>query len=86
MLSEVESVTAVNAEHEVNALTPILVTELGMMIEINPDPLNAPEPILIRDVESVTSVNAEHEVNASAPILSTELGSVIEVNPVPLNA
>jgi len=76
---ELERVTSVNEEHPLNTPFPMLVTELGSIIEVNPVPLNALFPMLVTEVGMVTSVNAV-PLNALSPMLVTEVGMVIESN------
>ena len=47
LATELPMVTDVNLGHDRNAVCPRLVTELGMVIDVNPDELNALSPILL---------------------------------------
>jgi len=73
-------VTERNEEHDLNAAAPILVTELGISIDVNPETLNAAKPILVTELGITTDCNAGHELNAPTPILVTELGIITDVN------
>jgi hypothetical protein len=64
-------VTEFNLSHNKNAPFPIVVTELGIVIDVNPDCLNVSIPILVRDVESVTDDKLVHPKNVPFPILVT---------------
>ena len=71
-----------------NAPGPILVTLLGIMIEVRPLHLqNAKSSILVTLLGIVTEVSPQQSLNAPKPILVTLLGIVIEVKLThPLNA
>ena len=63
-----------------NASLPMLVTELGIVIFVNPEDLNALFPILVTELGMVTSVNLEHPKKVLSPMLVTEFESEISVN------
>ena len=72
------SVTFSKIVHSANTFVPILITEVGMIIVVNPDPLNAPSPILITEVGIIIDVKLLHSLNTSFPMLVIEFGIVIE--------
>ena len=76
------NVTEVNVAN-LNALFPILFTDLGISIEINLDDSNALFPILFNEesASNVTDTMKNVLANAFSPILITDLGISIEVNP-----
>ena len=60
-----------------NALPPMLVTLLGMVIEVRPEqPQNAVSPMLVTLLGMVTEVRPEHPKNAQFPMLVTLLGII----------
>jgi hypothetical protein len=71
-----------------NAFSPILVTELGIIIDCNAGQLkNIPLPIL-RSFEVGVNVTLDNKVqfeNTLPPILVTELPITIDCNFAPLN-
>ena len=55
----------------------ILVTELGIVTEVNPvQPSKAPYPILVTELGMLTEVRPPQKQKANSPILVTELGMV----------
>ena len=76
-------VTVVNPD-DWNAVIPILVTELGMSIDVKLEhDRNVSGLILVTcEVEiNVTNAKLEQDWNVFEPILVTELGIVIDVKP-----
>jgi hypothetical protein len=74
-------VTVVNPEYK-NAFVPILVTENGMVMDVNEEhPLNADEPIVLID-GIVIDVKEEHPLKAESPILIMIFPMITLVNPV----
>ena len=65
-----------------NALFPILVTLLGMMILVTGIPANQPDPIAGNPSTKVMLVRLVQPVNAPLPILVTLLGIVMLVREV----
>lgn len=66
-----------------NALSPIVVTELGITKDAKAvQDLNAALPIVVTELEISTEVKAEQYANADPPIVVTELGISIEVKAV----
>jgi hypothetical protein len=68
--------------HPKNALVPILVTEFGIVTDVNVShPWNTLVPMLVNNglVGSVTDNKESQFLNAFVPILVTELGIVIDV-------
>jgi len=64
----------------VNALDAIVVTELGIVMEVRPEQLeNDCCVILVSKFESVTEVRAVEPWNVYDPVLVTESGNVNEV-------
>ena len=62
-----------------NASQPIVITELGIIMERIPIPLNAPPPILTKELGKIREVMLEQPEKADIPILVSELGSETEV-------
>ena len=74
-------VTVVNPD-DANTLYPIIVTELGIVIDVNMEQSwNAEEPILVTcEVGvNVTDVKPVHHWNVVEPRLVTKVGIVIDV-------
>ena len=68
--------------HPSKAQSPILFTELGIVIEVRPrHPPKAPSPILFTELGIVIEVRPRQPLKTQFPILFTELGIVIEVRP-----
>ena len=74
------TVIEVNIKQLSKAPLPILVTELGILIEVNPVLKNAPPPILVTELGIVMEVNLPEPANVCSLILVTESGILIEVN------
>lgn len=76
------NVTDVNIEQPENAYSPMLVTLLGIVMEVKPEqPEKAEPPILLTLLGIVTEVRPEQRENADCPMLVTLLGIVTEVRP-----
>lgn len=69
--------------HPVNALSPILVTELGIITDVSEEqPSNALLPMLATEFGITTDVKEKHLRNALLPMLVTELGISADVSEV----
>ena len=56
-----------------NALFPMLVTELGMVMELREEqPQNARSSMLVTELGRMMEVREEHSANAHSPMLVTE--------------
>jgi hypothetical protein len=68
----------VKAAHVKNALVPILVTELGILILIKPDERNTDCSIVdnVLPASKVTVVKDAHKLKQLFPIVVTELGII----------
>ena len=80
--------TVSNPEHELNADSPIDVTELGIVMLCNAEhDRNAWVPIDVSELGNVMLCNAEHDWNAESPIDVTAAMISVETNWVhPLKA
>lgn len=70
-------VTLARAEHALNALSLIFVTEFGISILVNEvQATNAYNPMLFNELglAKVTLARREHALNALSPMLVTEFG------------
>ena len=68
--------------HSKKAEFPMLVTLLGIVIEVKLEQLEKVlSPMLVRPSPMNTEVRPEHELKAEFPMLITLLGIVIEVKP-----
>ena len=66
-----------------NALFPIEVTELGMVIDVKPSQAwNARSPIEVTELGMVIDVKPSQLQNAELPIEATELPNVTDVKPL----
>lgn len=81
-ITEFVSIIDVNAVHNRNAVLPMLVTELGIVIGGNKSghPKNALVPILVTEFGIVTDVNMLHPWNTLVPMLVNNglVGSVTD--------
>jgi hypothetical protein len=64
-----------------NAYVPIVVTEFGIMIAVNPVPLKASSPMVTRELPRDAVVRVTVSANASDPKEVTEFGIVTDVSP-----
>ena len=72
--------STVTCAQEENAPPPMLVTELGMVMEVREEQYsNAPPPMLVTELGRVMEVREEQSSNALSPMLVTELPRVTEV-------
>jgi len=62
-----------------NALSPIVVTELGMVTDVKGHPTNIPLLIVVTELGMVTDVRDLQLANAWSPIVVTELEMVTDV-------
>jgi len=68
--------------HDTNAFVAIVVTKLGIVMEVRPlQPWNALAPILVTDNGICMEVRVEQPWNALSAILVIESGSITEVSP-----
>ena len=63
-----------------NTSFPMLLTESGIVIDVNGQKANAAFPIFVTPFSIVTDVKLKHHPNAVSPMLVTEFGIVIDVN------
>ena len=67
-------------EHPEKTLSPISVTELGMVMDVKSQFQKASSPILVTELGIEIEVNDKQCAKAFSPILVTELGMVTDVN------
>ena len=72
-------------EHQLNAPLPIIVTLLGMLMEVRLEqPEKAESPILDKPKGKSTDVKLKQESNTASPIVVKLLGMLMEVRLVQL--
>ena len=69
-------------EQSSNARSPMVVTELGMLMLVSPEqPENASSPMEVTELGMLMLVRLEQPENASSPMEVTELGMAVFMQP-----
>ena len=74
-------VTDVRPLQPLKALSPMLVTELGIVTEVRPQYMKACVPMLVTELGMVTKVRPLQPEKAYSPMLVTELGIIVFLHP-----